>query len=330
MRANLKCLLIIVLPFLFLSSCAKDLITGKKVLNYYDINKEPKLGSQVLTAQLKELNTKSKKVDASAGNRDYGRIQNITKKIAAVSHYPDFPYEAHLADVDVVNAWCAPGGKIMVYTGLWDPKKGLVEKDNDDQLAAVLAHEIAHATARHVTESISRGITIMLVGTAVQTAIDAGGLHDGANLFGQIFSDGMNLYMPSYSRKNEFEADRLGLTYMAKAGYDPRSAVMLWKKAAQKKKDRSSIYASHPANGTRAAALEKLLPEVMPIYEETLRAKGKKVPPPPEMKENTGVGTVEEEETINPKSQKENPKQTTKDKNTNCKEINVGINKTEI
>ena len=272
------------------AGCAKDLVTGKTTLNYYDLRQEPKLGGQVLSAQLQELEQKSKKTDVAAGDEDYELITRIVGDIAKVSHYPEFPYEVHVADVDVVNAWCAPGGKMMVYTGLWDPKKGLVQKGNADELAAVLAHEIAHANARHVTESISRNMTIMMVGTAVQTAIGAAGSAAGADLFGQVFSGGMNLYLPSYSRKNEFEADRLGLVYMAKAGYDPRVAVELWKRAARRKKDRTSIYASHPASGERARALEAMLPEAMPYYEETLARKGKKLPPPPKAETPSPAG----------------------------------------
>ena len=189
-----------VLFLVLLSGCAKDLVSGKTTLNYYGVTGEGKLGQIVLDSQLKALKAKNVKLDAAADPKEYPQIQSVVTKIAAVSHYSEFPYEAHLADVDIVNAWCAPGGKIMVYTGLWAPKKGLVEKGNEDELAAVLSHEIAHATARHVTESISRNLTIIMVGTAAQSAIAVGGSADAVNLFGQIFSDGMNIFVPSYSR----------------------------------------------------------------------------------------------------------------------------------
>ena len=261
-RLLLACILL-----LFTAACAKDLISGKSVLNYYSIEQEPNIGSQVLNSQLKEAKAKGKALDVAADSAEYAQLQRIIARIGVVSHYPSFPYEAHLAKSNVVNAWCAPGGKIMVYTGLWDPKKGLVEKGNEDQLAAVIAHEVAHANARHSTETMSKGMTLAIAGTVAQTAIAAGGSSQGANLFGQVFSDGMGLYLPSYSRKNEFEADRIGLLYMAKAGYDPRAAIALWKKAAKMGKDRTSIYASHPASGARATELEKLLPEAMKHYE---------------------------------------------------------------
>lgn len=268
MKCILRKSIVFLLPLILLAgACAKDVITGKTTLNYYKVENEPKLGEQVLLQQEKALKEKKKDVDSPKDKKELEQLRGIVKRIAAVSHYPDFPYEVHIADIDIVNAWCAPGGKIMVYQGLWDPKKGLVEKGNENELAAVLSHEIAHANARHVTESISTNVTIMMVGAAVSTAIAAGGYQEGSNLFGEVFMQGMNIFVPSYTRKNEFEADGLGLMYMAKAGYDPRVAVELWKKAAKKKKDVSSIYASHPSSGARAKRLEELLPKAMEYYE---------------------------------------------------------------
>ena len=273
MKPILRKSICFLIPIIFLGGgCAKDIVTGKTTLNYYKIENEPKLGSQVLLQQEKALKAKDKEVDSAKNKGELERLQKIVVRIGAVSHYPQFPYEVHLADIDIVNAWCAPGGKIMVYEGLWDPKKGLVEKGNEAELAAVLAHEIAHANARHVTEAISTNMTIMMVGVAVSTAISAGGYQEGSNLFGEIFTEGMNIFVPAYTRKSEFEADVIGIMYMAKAGYDPRVAVELWKKAAKKKKDFASIYASHPSSGARARNLEKLLPRAMEHYEAAIKS----------------------------------------------------------
>lgn len=260
------------LSLLISAGCAKDLVTGKKVLNYYSIDSDVKLGQYVMKAQLTSLTKGKKSYDSSKNTGQLKSVKNIVNRIARVSHYPNFPYEVHLADVDVVNAWCAPGGKIMVYEGLWDPKKGLIQKGNDDELAAVLSHEIAHATARHVTEAISRNLTIMTLGQIAATAISQASTQAG-DIFGSIFSEGFNVFVPAYSRKSEYEADRLGLIYMAKAGYDPRAAVKVWQRAAQKRGDRTSIYASHPPNGARAKQLEKYLPEAMQYYEEARKKK---------------------------------------------------------
>ncbi len=260
-------LLFLLLVFTSLCGCGKDYVTGKSSYNWFSLDTDVKLGSQVLQAQEGSFKKENISIDSEKNRDMLLRIKKIVERVRKVSHIPDLPYEVHLADAPVVNAWAAPGGKMMVYEGLWDPEKGLVKKDSDEELAAVLSHEIAHCTARHVTEAISQQVTIGLVGVAVSSAIAGAGSAAGANLFDQVFTQGMNIYVPSYSRKNEAEADKIGLFYMAKAGYDPRAAVELWKRAAEKKGDSTSIYASHPSNGERAKALEKYLPQAMEIYE---------------------------------------------------------------
>lgn len=293
----MKCILKTVFVFVFVLpglvwtvGCGKDYVTGKSTLNFYSLKSDIKLGTYVMQEQLKAVEKKKIKFDLKANVADYNRLRRIAKRIAAVSHIPNFPYELHMADIGIVNAWCAPGGKIMVYTGLWEgehskkgsdaeksanAKKGmagLVHKGDDDEIAAVLAHEIAHATARHVTERLSRLSSIMLIGEIAASVIAGAGSPDGSDAFREIFSQGMNIYVPSYSRKSEAEADRIGLFYMAKAGYNPESAVRLWERAALERKDnRTSIYASHPASGERAKKLKVLLSEAMKIYKETLR-----------------------------------------------------------
>jgi len=247
--------------------CAKDRVSGKSTFNFYAIQQEVPLGRNVLKSQLNAFREKKVLLDAYADRVEYQRIQRIVSKLQQVTHYPQFSYEIHLAKLDdVVNAWCAPGGKMMVYTGLWNKKNGLVDKGHTDQLAAVIAHEMAHANARHVTESLSRNMTIMVVGSVVQSAIYGSGSSENSNLFGKVFKGGIGLFIPSYSRKNELEADQIGLFYMAKSGYDPRAAIKLWKKAAKQKRRAASVYASHPSSGERFKALEKILPRAMELY----------------------------------------------------------------
>jgi len=256
--------------FLFLlsfSACGKDYVTGKTSYNWFSLDTDVKLGAQVLQAQQAGFARQNVPVDKD--QEMTSRVRTIVGRITRVSHIPNLPYEAHVAEAPVVNAWAAPGGKIMVYEGLWDPQKGLVRKESDDEIAAVLSHEIAHCTARHVTKSLSQQMTFSLVGLAVSSAIAGAGSYQGANLFGEVFSQGMNIYIPSYSRKNESEADKIGLFYMARAGYDPRAAVEVWKRAYQRKGDQTSIYASHPSSGERAKALEKYLPQALEVYEQS-------------------------------------------------------------
>ncbi len=253
------------------TGCSKDFVTGGSSYNWFSPDQDVKVGQEVIDTQLKDLRSKNKKIDESADPVMTEKIRKITRKIAAVSHYPSFPYEAHYTDVDIVNAWCAPGGKVMVYSGLFDPKKGLVQKNNEAELAAVLGHEIAHATARHVTKSMSKNMTIMVVGQVAMSAISASGAGSVQNAFNQAIVEGINLYIPAYSRKNESEADRIGIMYAAKAGYNPQAAVDLWYRACQKKGGGADLYASHPSNCARAKALEALLPEAMVEYDKAQR-----------------------------------------------------------
>ncbi len=253
------------------TSCARDLVTGKKSYQWFSMDGDIKLGKQVIEEQLKALRKKKKKVDDDADAKMAEKVRRITREIAAISHYPSFPYEAHYADVNVVNAWAAPGGKVMVYSGLFDPKKGLVKAESDDELAAVLGHEIAHATARHVTEALSRNLTIFVAGNIALSAISASGTGTVQNMFNQVIVEGINLYIPAYSRGNESEADRIGILYMAKAGYNPRAAVDLWYRACRKRGEPLSLYASHPSSCSRAKALEALLPQAGMEYEKAKR-----------------------------------------------------------
>ncbi len=266
MRFNKLSTFFVLVVTCFLFSCSKDPITGKTTYNWFGIEKDPQFGEEVLTGQLTELRKKGAKIDEQADPAMTRKIREMTKRIAAVSHYPNFPFEAHYADVDIVNAWCAPGGKVMVYSGLFDPKKGLVDKNNENELAAVLGHEIAHATARHVTKAMSRNMTIMAVGQVAVSAIGASGSGLAQDAFNQAIVSGINLYIPAYSRSNEAEADRIGIMYAAKAGYNPQAAVDLWYRACQKKGNNADLYASHPSNCDRAKNLQTLLPQAMEAY----------------------------------------------------------------
>lgn len=261
--------LFLILVLLVSPGCSRDFITGKQSYNWFEPDQDVKLGQQVIEEQLAALEKKHVPVDNAADPEMIQKVRTITKKIGAVSHYPNFPYEAHYAKVDIVNAWCAPGGKVMVYSGLFDPKKGLVRRDSLDELAAVLGHEISHATARHVTKSLSRNMTIMAIGQIAVSAIAASGVGMVQDAFNRAIVEGINLYIPAYSRKNESEADRIGIMYAAKAGYNPQAAVDLWYRACHTKGDPFSLYDSHPSNCSRAKALEAFLPQARAEYEKT-------------------------------------------------------------
>jgi len=157
----------------------------------------------------------------------------------------------------------------MVYEGLWDPKNGLAK--DEDEIAAVIAHEIAHVNCRHSTESMTKAMVAngFAAGTVLLTQDTK---YEG---WGQIGATvGMAAYngiwMTRYSRADETEADAVGLMYMAKAGYDPRAALRIWERAAQQRTGNdpaASIFSTHPADSVRLQNLSSQLPVALAVYE---------------------------------------------------------------
>ncbi|MBX7148781.1 M48 family metallopeptidase [bacterium] len=235
--------------------------------NLYAVDTDIKIGEMVQEQQMKEFKRKKVAIDPPEYAAVKTRIENIVKKIATVSDKPNFPYEVHIYDKpDVVNAYCLPGGKIGVFTGLFSKDKGLINPANDDELAAVLGHEIAHATQRHVTRRASTMQSFGILGAIASVAVGQTVGGEWQQGFDQMVSLGVNLTMPSYSRKFEREADQVGFYYMTKAGYKPEAAIDVWKRAASRKDGKDyNFFSSHPSNGERASNLEGWLAEAHDI-----------------------------------------------------------------
>jgi predicted Zn-dependent protease len=172
-----------------------------------------------------------------------------------------YRWEFNLVEDKSVNAWCMPGGKVVVYTGILP-----VAKD-DVGLAVVVGHEIAHAVAQHGDERMSQGLLAQMGGVALATALSSKP-NETNQLFMAAYGIGtqVGVLMP-YSRLQESEADRLGLIFMAMSGYDPRTAIEFWKRMASKQgASLPEFLSTHPADETRIRNLEKLLPEAMQYY----------------------------------------------------------------
>lgn len=181
-----------------------------------------------------------------------------------------FPWEVRLLDNDqVVNAFCLPGGKMTVYTGI------LPVAQSETGLAVVMGHEIAHALERHGTEAVSRQM-----GAGVILQILTGGEP------GQLSQLAANLTNLSFGRRAELEADRSGLRYMARAGYNPQEAVAFWQRmAAGAGPSPPEWLSTHPSNANRIEQIEELLPEAMELYRQSA---GPSSPGPPCTKTNPG------------------------------------------
>lgn len=198
--------------------------------------------------------------------RQTARVRTIANRlIAQVGHFRadalNWDWEVNVFKDDAVNASCAAGGKISVYTGI-------IEKLNltDDELAAVMGHEIAHALREHVRERTS---TNMLQQLGVKLAARAANVDEG--IVGTVAKYGLEL---PFSRSHESEADVIGLELMARAGYNPNAAVNVWRKmSAQGGARPPEFMSTHPSPETRIADLAAMIPTVMPLYESAPKAR---------------------------------------------------------
>lgn len=246
-------------------------IYKKKHTNMYSWKDDIQLGEQVLEKQLAEFEKKGIAVNPPEQLRLRRRINRIVKKLAKVSDYPSLPYEVHIFDMpEVANAFCLPGGKIGVFTGIFDPEKGLINKKSDDEIAAVLGHEIAHATMRHVTRRLTTYNSLGVLGSIISVGIGQSAGASTQSLFETVFQTGASLYFPSYSRKYEREADKVGFYYLAKAGFDPKAAIAIWARVDKRRKGaKTSFFATHPSGGERAKNLTRYLQDAYAVQGKT-------------------------------------------------------------
>jgi predicted Zn-dependent protease len=248
-------------------SCTRNAITGRNQLSLFP---ESTLQQEAVT-QYRSFLSENKVISASS-SKDAEMVKRVgTRLAAAIKDYytkegkgaalEGYNWEFNLVDSKEINAWCMPGGKVVVYTGL------LAVTQNEAALAIVLGHEITHAIAGHSNERMSQ-VTI------------AQGLQVAGNIFTQnkaqanaIFN---NVYGPAAqvgvllpnSRKQEYEADHYGLIFAAMAGYNPKEAIPFWKRMAAASQGNAppEFLSSHPADANRIAQLEKFMPEALKYY----------------------------------------------------------------
>ncbi len=218
----------------------------------------------------KDFLSKNKVIDntpeAQSVVRVGARIQHAVERYMAEQNMSDrlkgYQWEFHLVDNKEVNAWCMPGGKVVVYSGILPMTK------DDTGLAVVLGHEIAHAVANHGGERMSQQLVAQMGGIALAEAISSKPAQT-QQLFTSAYGVGtqVGVLLP-FSRTQESEADHMGLIFMAMAGYDPRAAVDFWQRMSQTKQGSAppEFLSTHPADATRIKKIESLVPEAMKYY----------------------------------------------------------------
>ena len=244
---------------LLLAACATVPGTGRNQLMLVDDQQASQLGVGQFEQMKREL-------PISQNPEHTDLVKEVGRRIAGVVDLPgETEWEFVVFDDDTPNAFALPGGKVGVFTGL------LKVADNDDQLAAVVGHEIAHVVARHGSERMSQGLLVQLGGQVLEAAMQSQpGTTQGLAMAAYGLGSQVGVLLP-YSRKHELEADHLGMLYMARAGYDPREAVEFWKRFAEYGKGGDQppeFLSTHPLDETRIQELEAILPEALEAYRE--------------------------------------------------------------
>lgn len=252
---------------IFTNSCSTVPVTGRNQLSLIPASQLMSMSFQQYDDFLKE-NKKSQDAKQSALIKKVGeKIQKSVEQYFAQknlsSHLKGYAWEFNLVESDQVNAWCMPGGKVVFYTGILPICK------DEDGIATVMGHEIAHAIAEHGGERMSQGLLVQLGGMGLQAALE----NEPAltqQLAMTAFGIGSQVgVMLPFSRLHESEADHLGLIFMAMAGYNPNTSVEFWKRmAAQGGEAPPEFLSTHPSNETRINDLKKLIPEAMQYYKQ--------------------------------------------------------------
>ena len=283
-----------------LTSCEEVPHTGRGRLILLSESEENKMG----VAAYKEVVEKEKRsTDAEA----IALVERVGKRLAAAAPDKGFTYEFTVLESPTINAFCLPGGKVAIYTGILPYCK------NEAGLAAVMGHEIAHAIARHGGERMSQGMLISGISTGVDAILKEQGVSPTTEKIAMTaFGAGAQIgVLLPYSRKHELEADYLGLLYMAKAGYDPKEAPEFWKRFSALSSNTPNFLSTHPASEDRAAQLTAKQAEAMKLYESSPKY-GAGAPVPE--KYRTIPTPAPEEKKAEPKKEETKPEQPKKKK----------------
>ena len=251
-----------ILALLFIG-CSKAPITGRNQFIMVSPQQEMALGFESAKQVLETQKVSTDPVKNAQVKRIGQRIAQTTEAL----HKVNYQWEFFVIDnAEEANAFCLPGGKVFVYTGLFKYAA------NDDELAAVMGHEIAHALARHGAERMSAGQAQQVSGQILGAVMQTRGNPASTAMVMQAFGIGtkMGIMLP-HSRTQEYEADHIGLILAAKSGYNPRSALSFWEKFGASGETPPEYLSTHPAPANRIAEIKALLPKTIPMYEAARR-----------------------------------------------------------
>lgn len=257
--------LVILISSYTLHSCYSNPVTGRRTLNLADESSMRQMANTQYASFLASN-------PAVKGTRDAEMVQRIgTRMAAAVEQYlaskgqkdmiSGYQWEFNLVNNNQVNAWCMPGGKVVVYSGL------LPVAQNEAGLAVVMGHEIAHAIARHSNERMSQQMAAEGIGEVLSVAVSSKSAVT-QNIFGGLYGLTAQGTILKYGRDQESEADQMGLIFMAMAGYNPNTAIDFWQRmsAASGGAKTPELLSTHPSDARRVSQIKQWIPNAMKYY----------------------------------------------------------------
>ena len=252
---------------LLVAACASAPYTGRRQLLFGSEGGETRMGFQAFE-QIKRQYKLSQDPEANA------LMMRVGRRVADAAQRPDYRWEFLVFEGKEANAFCLPGGKVGIFTGI------LKYIQDEAGMATVISHEVAHALARHAGERMSQSMLAQAGGIGLGAVLGGmGGIAGPAIMQGYSLGTQLGILLP-YSRTQESEADRVGLILMAKAGYDPAQALDFWQRMMTKDKSAKppEFMSTHPSDASRLKELEAFLPEARKYYVPAQQAQS---PPPP-------------------------------------------------
>ncbi len=255
------------LAITLLYACASVPVTGRKQLNVVSNGEIFPMSFQQYEKVIKESKLSSNQAQSamikSVGGKIKTAVEAYMASIGASSSLQGFSWDFNLIEEDVVNAWCMPGGKVAFYTGIMPVCKDEVG------VAVVMGHEVAHAIANHGAERMSQGMAVNMGLSSLSSAMGSNPTMT-EQIFLQSAGLGSQLGVLAYSRTHESEADKIGLIFMAMAGYDPNAAPAFWErmKSMSGGSAQPEFMSTHPSHDKRIQDLKASVPEAMKYYKK--------------------------------------------------------------
>ncbi|RYD52295.1 MAG: M48 family peptidase [Sphingobacteriales bacterium] len=266
MKRNLSLTLVSLSAALTFSSCYTNPVTGRRGLSLVDETQMRQMADQQYVAFLSEnrpvsASSRDAEMVKRVGTRIANGVRTYMNSIGQQAEINGYQWEFNLVNNNEANAWCMPGGKVVVYSGI------LPLTQNEAGLAIVMGHEIGHAIAHHSNERMSQQMALQF-GSQTLSSVLSSRPSAAANIFNAAVGVGGQLGSLKFARNQESEADRMGLIFAALAGYNPNEAIPFWQRmaAASGGNKPPEFLSTHPSDETRINNIRQLLPEAMKYY----------------------------------------------------------------